>query len=379
MEFIKGMDVSMLRELEEQGAEYYLGNEKKDIFEIFKETGVNLVRLRLWHTPYTASGEPYGGGTNDMETTVSLAKRVVKNGLQFMLDFHYSDFWTDPSKQIKPKAWVDLTGAKLEQMVYDYTLKTLEELRSNEVIPTIVQIGNEITNGFLWPEGRWSVQGDEVNPVNGQKQESVFEKSASPEGMVRLLEAGIRAVKDFDNNIKVLLHLDYGTDNKLYRKWFSAIEPYNLPYDMIGMSYYPYWNGTLEELLFNMNDVSKTFHKKVLVAETAMGYTTDSLGCKGMIFAEELEKQSGYPASEEGQMEFLKKLASTIRNVDGGNGVGFLYWEPAWLPITACTWAKAAGCEYIHDKGEIGNSWANQALFNKQGKANQTLVNMKNI
>lgn len=354
MQFIKGMDVSMLKELETHGAAYYLHGEQKDIFEIFRETGVNLVRLRLWNHPYDKSGKPYGGGTNDLKTTVELAKRVKAQGLQFMLDIHYSDFWADPAKQIKPKAWEPLGGEELCTAVYVYTADVLQQLQAEGITPEIVQVGNEVTNGLLWPEGR--VEHTEV--------------------MAKLLAAGIRGVKTVLPKAKILLHLDFGTDNKMYRKWFTEIAPYGLEYDMIGMSYYPYWNGSLEELQYNMNDISRLTGKDVLVAETAIGYTTDPLGCNGVVFSEETEEKTPYPATMEGQEQFLKDLCAAVRSVDGHKGIGVLYWEPAWLPIPECAWANAIGCEYMNDKAEVGNSWANQALFDEKGNANPALLHM---
>ena len=348
MSLMKGMDVSMLRELEECGAKYYFNEEEMDIFQIFSKTGVNAVRLRLWHTPFSKEELPYGGGTNDLLTTILLAQRIMRYGLDFILDIHYSDFWTDPKKQIKPKAWENLHGVELENAVYNYTKKVLNELKAFDIKTKYVQVGNEITKGFLWPDGHIE----------------------NHEGMVKLLRAGIQAVKEFDPDIKIILHLDYGTDNALYREWFHMIEPYHLEFDIIGMSYYPYWNGDLQSLLFNMNDISKTFGKDIIVAETAFGYTSDSFGCKGMIFSDELAETVPYEISKEGQKHFMKDLMNTLHNVEENHGLGFIYWEPSWLPIKECTWATKEGCVYTKDEGEIGNSWANQALFDENGKAN---------
>lgn len=357
MIFFKGMDVSMLKELEKHGAAYYLNGERKDLFEIMKVSGVNLIRLRLWNHPYGENGEPYGGGTNDLETTIELAKRAEIHKLDIMLDFHYSDFWADPAKQIKPKEWSHLKADELREEVYRYTKETLQRMKKESILPVIVQVGNEITNGLLWPEGR--VENTEV--------------------MVSFLEAGIRGVKEVDPNIKILLHLDFGTDNELYRRWFTAIEPYKLQYDIIGMSYYPFWNGSLQDLANNMNDISCTFNKDVLVAETSIGYTTDTLGCSGIVFSEELEKKTEYPATKEGQELFLYDLCKTVRSVKNGRGIGMIYWEPEWLPIPECAWAQKIGCEYMNDKVEAGNSWANQALFDAAGNANQALVNLSKM
>lgn len=355
--FFKGADVSMLEELEQHGARYYLDDRQGDLFEILAECGVNLIRLRLWHDPYSETGESYGGGGNDLNATIRLARRAAEKGLAFLLDFHYSDFWADPAKQFKPKAWKDLHGRQLCEAVYQYTKDTLHALREAGVLPQLVQVGNEITHGFLWPDGH----------------------SDDPERMAALLGSGIRAVRETDPAIQIVLHLDFGTDNSLYRKWFTEAQTYGLDYDVIGMSYYPFWNGSIQALLDNMNDVSRTFRKDVMVAETSIGYTTDSLGCKGMVYSGELEKNSPYPGTKAGQEAFLRALIQAVRGVDDQRGIGVIYWEPAWLPIPECAWAKPVGCEYMHDTAELGNSWANQALFDKQGNANPALVHLKSM
>jgi arabinogalactan endo-1,4-beta-galactosidase len=357
MDFIKGMDVSMIKELEQHGARYYIKGVEKDFFTILKECGVNLVRLRLWNHPYDEFGNSYGGGTNDLATTIELAKRVKNNGIRFMLDFHYSDFWADPAKQIKPKAWKNFSGTKLRETVKQYTLDILYQFKKEGVLPEIVQVGNEITNGLLWPDGH----------VNNLAE------------MAQLLKAGIDGVKAVDAEIKVMLHLDFGTDNAMYRKWFSDIAPFGLDFDMIGMSYYPYWNGSIDKLLYNMNDISQTFQKDVLVAETAIGYTVDPLGCNGVVYSQEQAENTDYEPSLEGQSQFLADLYRGVREIQDHRGVGVLYWEPEWLPIPECAWANPNGCRYMNDKAEIGNSWANQALFDEKGNANQALLNFSKM
>lgn len=246
---------------------------------------------------------------------------------------------------------------ELEDAVYQYTCQTLQDLRANAVEPQYVQVGNELTNGLLWPEGH-------VDRV---------------EDMARLLNAGISAVKAFNPEIAVMLHLDFGTDNALYRRWFQAVGKYQLPYDIIGMSYYPYWNGKLELLEQNMADISRRFGKDVLVAETAIGYTADSLGCVGMVYSQELAQKTDYPPTKQGQQLFLEELTRAIRSVPDHRGRGFIYWEPEWLPFPQCAWAKPAGCGYTNDKGVLGNSWGNQALFDEQGNANPALENLKEM
>ncbi|WP_044915769.1 glycoside hydrolase family 53 protein [Butyrivibrio sp. WCE2006] len=352
MQFIKGMDVSMIKELENHGASYYLKGNKEDIFSILKECSVNMIRLRLWRDPYSSDGESYGGGTNDLETTLELARRAKENGMQVLLDIHYSDFWADPAKQVKPKAWSKISGAELEGTVYGYTALVLKEFKKNDLIPEMIQIGNEITKGLLWPDGH-------IDRVSN---------------MARLLKAGIKAARHVCPESKIVLHLDFGTNNELYRDWFKALEPYNIDYDVIGMSYYPHWNGSIKELVDNMNDISKRYDKDVIVAETSIGYTLDDLGCKGIVYGENEEKATGYPASQEGQAKFLKDLYEAVRGVSDNHGIGVFYWEPEWLPIPDCTWGSPKGCDYMHDPVEAGNAMANQALFDKNGNANEALL-----
>lgn len=354
---IKGMDVSMIMELESYGASYYLNGKKEDLFCLLKTCGVNMVRLRIWPDPYDEEGNPYGGGMNDLKTTIEIAKRVVENGMEIMLDFHYSDFWADPSKQVKPKAWKALSGKELETAVYLHTVDTLKALRNQKLIPAMVQVGNEITKGLLWPDGYVD----------------------QTERMAALLQAGIKGVREECPNAKIVLHLDFGTDNQMYRQWFDRIEPYALDFDVIGMSYYPHWNGSLQLLSDNMNDISSRYGKEVLVAETSIGYTTDTLGCKGIVFFEEQEKATGYPATMEGQEAFLRELYRTVRNVQNKKGIGVFYWEPAWLPIPDCTWASESGRLYMNDQAEAGNAMANQALFDASGNANNALLNLKTM
>lgn len=357
MQFIKGMDVSMIKELEAHGASYYMDGQKKDLFYILQECGTNMIRLRIWQDPYDEYGKPYGGGMNDLQTTIELARRTIDNKMSYMLDFHYSDFWADPAKQIKPKTWKELEGVSLETAVYLHTVNTLKALKNEQLIPSMVQIGNEITKGLLWPDGHID----------------------NPETMAMLLKAGIKGVREECPEAKIVLHLDFGTDNAQYRGWFDKVQPYHLDYDVIGMSYYPHWNGSLQLLLENMNDVSGRYDKEVLIAETSIGYTTDTLGCTGIVFLKEQENATGYPATVQGQENFLRELYAAVRSVNNNKGIGVFYWEPAWLAIPDCKWANKSGCDYMKDKVEAGNAMANQALFDAAGNANRALLQLKTM
>lgn len=357
MEFIKGMDISMIKELEHSGATYRLNEKEEDLFHLLKECGTNMVRIRIWPDPYDEKGNSYGGGGNDLQTTIGIAKRTVESGMDFMLDFHYSDFWADPAKQIKPKAWRKLTGEALETAVYLHTVDTLKALKNRKLVPSMVQVGNEITKGLLWPDG-------------------YVDRS---ESMAGLLWAGIKGVREECQEAKIVLHLDFGTDNEMYRQWFDRIAPYRLDYDVIGMSYYPHWNGSLNKLLDNMDDISSRYDKDVLVAETSIGYTTETFGCNGIVYSKEHAEMTGYPATQEGQEAFLRDLFATVRKVKGARGIGVFYWEPAWLPVEGCTWASKSGSIYMKETETAGNAMANMALFDEKGNANSALVNMKTM
>ena len=369
MEFIKGMDISMLPELEDAGVTYYDNGNPEELLSVLQKNGVNAIRLRIWNDPYDVNHCPYGGGTNDIQAVLNIAQRIRDKGMYFLLDFHYSDFWTDPKKQIKPKMWRDLSGEKLGSAIYQYTETVLRELKEKGLAPDMVQVGNEITNGFVWPEG----QLDTYLYLEEKQPERKYEK------MFSLLNKGIQAVRDVDSGMKIVLHLDVGGDNGLYREWFDAAELYNVDYDVIGLSYYPYWHASLEKLESNICDISQRYQKDILVVETAYGFTLEGEEDCSLVFTRECENQGGYPATPEGQAEFLKDLITCIRKVPENRGKGFFYWEPAWIPGNGTTWATLEGQEYTGDRAPVGNTWANQALFDYKGNVLPGLAMLKEI
>lgn len=357
MDFIKGMDISMLKEVEDLGGKFYDDGIELDVFQILKKYSINAIRLRLWHDPFDWALNPYGGGGNDFNTTVELAERIIKHKMSFVLNIHYSDFWTDPGKQIKPKAWEKLSGIELENKVYSYTRNILRNLKMRGLMPDMVQVGNELTNGFLWPDG----------------------KISNHRAMMSLLKKGISAVKDVSNDIKIIIHLDNGCDNVMYRDWFDKAQNEGVDYDIIGLSYYPYWNGTLDELEDNMNDISDRYGKNVIVVETAYGFTTETHPNANMIFSKELADMTAFEPTRLGQSMFMTQLMNRIRNVKNQRGKGFFYWEPAWLPVEGSTWSTIEGRKYIGDVSEGGNSWANQALFDFNGNALPALKSIRDF
>ena len=358
MKFVKGMDLSTLLELERCGAKYYDNGEERDLLAIMKSYDVDTIRIRLWNDPWSETGESYGAGENDLKTSLEIAKRVTAAGFGVLLNFHYSDFWADPGKQIKPKAWADY-GVK-EQAVYDYTLESMQTFLDAGVNITMVQVGNELSNGLLWPEG----------------------KVPNYDNIATFVNAGIRAVRKADAAIPVMIHLDNGGNNALYREWFDNFTKRGEDFEIIGLSYYPFWHGSLQMLNDNMNDIAERYGKDLVIAEVSMGYTMEDYKNyeklsdeerKGYATRPALVEKIEYPMTKQGQYDFMEDFLNRISHIKGGKGKGFFYWEPAWIPVPGSGWATPASLKYMNDPGPCGNEWANQALFDYDGNALPTL------
>ena len=294
LNYIKGMDISSLDEIEKLGAKFYDNGEEKDLLTILKSYGTNYIRLRIWNDPKSPEGEPYGAGNTDYHTMLRMAKRVKAAELGFLLDFHYSDFWADPGKQRKPKAWEHFTVEQLEQAVYEFTKETMEHLIQEGTAPDMVQVGNELSNGLLWPEGQVPNYGN----------------------IARFVSSGIRAVKETCPTAKIMIHLDNGGNNALYREWFDQYINQNQgeDFDIIGLSYYPFWHGTLDELSNNMNDIAVRFGKELVIAEVSMGHTVEDYAefeklsaenRKGMATKPALCEKVPFPMTEQGECAFM--------------------------------------------------------------------------
>lgn len=360
MKFVKGMDLSTLLELERCGAKYYDNGEERDLLTIMKSYDVDTIRIRLWNDPWSETGESYGAGENDLKTSLEIAKRVTAAGFGVLLNFHYSDFWADPGKQIKPKAWADYGVKELEQAVYDYTLESMQTFLDAGVNITMVQVGNELSNGLLWPEG----------------------KVPNYDNIATFVNAGIHAVRKADATIPVMIHLDNGGNNALYREWFDNFTKRGEDFEIIGLSYYPFWHGSLQMLNDNMNDIAERYGKDLVIAEVSMGYTMEDYKNyeklsdeerKGYATRPALVEKIEYPMTKQGQYDFMEDFLNRISHIKGGKGKGFFYWEPAWIPVPGSGWATPASLKYMNDPGPCGNEWANQALFDYDGNALPTL------
>ena len=331
-DFIKGVDISTFQALEDSGVKFYDGGKQGDLLAILKAHGVNYVRLRVWNTPTES------GGYNDRKKLLLLAPRVKAAGLKLLVDFHYSDFWADPGKQVKPAAWDQLNEPQLQKAVYDYTRDELSGLKAVNAYPDMVQIGNEINSGMLLPDG------------------SVSDFA----GLAGLLKQGVRAVRDTTpkgSGTKIMLHLANGGDNAEFVRFFDQIRAQGIDYDVIGLSYYPYWHGPFPALRANMNDLAARYGKEIVVAETAYPYTlADGDNSGGNIAGPERTQKGGLPATVANQMLVTQTVMNTVAQVPGGKGLGVFYWEPAWIPGVGWKTGEA-------------NGWENQAMFDFKGNA----------
>jgi len=310
--FIKGADISWLPQMEASGYTFYSDSgQAQDCFQILKEHGINAIRLRTWLNP---SDDKFSGHCSK-EETVTMAVRAKKWGMKVMIDFHYSDSWADPSKQIKPTAWVGHSISQLLTDVYDHTYDVMTALATAGVAPEWVQVGNEITHGMLLPDG-----GTRNNWLQ----------------LAQLLNKGYDAVKAVSPESKVILHIDKGNDIAQSREWFDNARKNNVKYDIIGLSYYPYWaNGSMvngkwvngnpdyklsiDDLGDNLIDLASRYGKEVMVVET--GDSDDK---------------------PEKTYDMLVAVQKKVSAVPDKKGLGVFYWEPegarSWSSYHSSAW-----------------------------------------
>ena len=330
--FYYGADLSYVNEMEDCGAVYKDSNENfKDPYKIFAEAGTNLVRIRLWHNPIWTNYS----NINDVKKSIQRAK---SEGMNVLLDFHYSDSWADPSNQEIPAAWLNQINNTelLGDLVYNYTFDTLNELYNSNLLPEIVQIGNEI-NAMILQNGevKW--------PIDWLRNSALINK-------------GIKAVRDISNQknkkIEIMLHIAQ-PENALW--WFS--EAFNAgitDFDWIGLSYYPLWSEyNLNTIDTPLKNLIETYAKKLMIVETAYPFTLINADSANNIIGENA-LIPGYPASQQGQLDYLNDLKTKISE-SGGQGI--IYWEPAWVSTNCKTlWGQ-------------GSHWDNATLFDHNNKS----------
>lgn len=323
---IRGVDISTLKKSEDRGGVYRdsSGNQR-DALAILRESGANYARLKVWVNP--------ADGYNNKARVLTMASRVKAQGMKLLVDFHYSDSWADPGKQYKPAAWSSLSFNALRQAVYDHTYDVLNALKAQGTTADMVQVGNEINDGMLWPDGR----------------------SNNWANLAQLLTAGSNAVKAVNPSTQVMLHLAEGGNNSQHRWWFDQAVSRGVPFDVIGVSHYIYWHGSVASLQANINDLASRYGKPIVVAETAYGFTLAADDSEPNIFNSSLAQAGGYPASAQGQSDALRAVIDAVKAVPNGRGLGVFYWEPTWTAVSGNGWDPT--------NPSSGNGWENQALF----------------
>ena len=314
----------MLKQVEDNGGVFYENGNQIDPIQIFKDKGINTARIKIWHTPSL--------NYNNLESVLEIANRASSVGLDLFLDFHYSDTWADPSHQTKPAAWIDLNFETLCDSVEQYSRHVITKLKNQNTLPKYVQIGNETDCGLLWPDGY--VCDESNNNYQWNKLRELF---------IHAIE-GVNSVLDTEDTLKIISHVSSGGN------WFfNNLIDQSVDIDILSISYYPIWHGTLSDLNENMDELGNEFQKPVLIAETAYPFTLQWNDNTNNIVGLENQLLENYEASEEGQFSFLYDL---ITLVDGNDyGLGICYWAPDWISTS-----------------EFGSPWENQALFDFDGE-----------
>ena len=316
-----------------------------DAVEAFADAGANLVRLKVWVNP--------ADGYNTTNEVVATAKRVKAAGMKVLVDFHYSDRWTDPGAQGMPAAWVGLSPQAVADAVYAHTFEVLSALKNAGATADSVQVGNEINPGMLWPLGQtW-----DVNPSDNVT-------GAQWDNLALFLTAGSRAAKDVSAQTDVILHLtniNNGIGGLTW--WFDEVSKRGVPFDTIGLSYYGYWHGSMADLQHAITTLSARYDRDVIVVENSYPFTLadDSVDPWENVIRSQSQLVPGYPATPEGQAANFRAVQDVVASAPGGRGLGVVSWEPAWTAVPGNGWDPA--------DPTTGNAWENQAMFDFDGRA----------
>lgn len=358
-DFIKGMDVSSVIAQEASGIKYYNeAGEEEDIFKVLADAGVNYIRVRVWNDPYDAEGNGYGGGNCDTAKAAEIGKRAAQYGMKLLVDYHYSDFWADPSKQFAPKAWEGMSIDEKCEAIYEFTKDSLTEIAEAGADIGMVQIGNEINYGM-------SGETSEPNVMKLLKQAS---------------KAVREVAKETKADIKVAVHFtEIGDYNFIMGKAIS-LRDYEVDYDIFGISYYNYWHGDLEQLEYILSEVKRFFKKDTVIMETSYMYTTEE-GDASHNSVSTADIVDGYAASVQSQATCIRDIAATASKA---GALGLFYWEGAWIPVGSdydsnmeiwekygSGWASSYASDYDPEDAGVyygGSSWDNQAMFDWNGK-----------
>ena len=368
-DFIMGMDASCVPSLEASGVKYYdHDGAEKDVYEILSENGINYIRVRVWNDPFDSNGNGYGGGNCDIENAIEIGKRATEYGMKVLVNFHYSDFWADPAKQMVPKAWESMNIDEKSEALYQYTKDCLQKLIDAGVDVGMVQIGNE-TNG--------SMCGESSSSLGGWKK------------ITQLMSAGSRAVREVCPNALVAIHFANPEKVTNYVSYSKNLDYYQVDYDVFASSYYPFWHGTLDNLAQVLSDVAKTYNKKVMVAETSYAFTAENTDFYGNTIGDGGGIVKDYPFTLQGQANLVRDVVDTVANKTT-NGIGVFYWEGTWISVGGESyeenlalwerygsgWASSYAAEYDpDDAGQWygGCSVDNQTFFDENGRATESL------
>ena len=358
-DFIRGMDASAVLVNENSGVKYYNYNgEEQDVFQTLAEAGVNYIRLRVWNDPYDENGNGYGGGNNDVATAITLGKRATQYGMKVCIDFHYSDFWADPKRQHAPKAWEGMSVEEKSDALYTFTKESLTEMLEADVDVGMVQIGNEINHGM---------SGESFLP-----------------SVTKLLEAGSRAVREIsaerEKDIQIVVHYTNIEDLGQIDGLVSNLENAKLDYDILGLSYYPFWDGNNENMQKVARMIQEKYGKEVVIAETSYCYTSeDGDGCGNSLVGTD-DLVDGYGATVQSQAAMIRDICAAAHEA---GVLGVFYWEGTWIPVGEATadnspiwekygsgWASSFASDYDPEDAGLyygGCSWDNQAMFDFHG------------
>ncbi|MBQ1632307.1 MAG: glycosyl hydrolase 53 family protein [Clostridia bacterium] len=326
-DFILGMDASAVIAEEQSGVKYYnFAGEEQDVFKTLAENGVTHIRVRVWNHPYDAEGHGYGGGNNDVLKAVEIGKRATRYGMRLIVDFHYSDFWADPGKQMVPLAWKDMNIREKADALYAFTKDALLTMKAGGVAVGMVQLGNE-TNGALCGESHF-------------------------ENIARLMQAGGKAVREVCPDALIAVHLANPERDGAYDGFAKKLEAFEVDYDVLASSYYPYWHGTIENLQNVLNGIAEKYGKKVMVMETSYAYTGADTDFSGNTISDESANiVKDYPFTVQGQANNVRNVIDTVAHTK--NGIGVVYWEGTWITVGTSSW------EENHEKWEkYGSGWA---------------------
>lgn len=359
-DFIFGMDASCVPALEKSGVKYYdFDGAEQDVFRILADNGINYIRVRVWNDPYDAQGNGYGGGNCDIENAIAIGRRATACGMKLLVNFHYSDFWADPAKQMVPKAWQGMEIEEKTDAVYRFTKDCLTRLRDAGVDVGMVQVGNE-TNGYMCGEKTWF-------------------------NIQYLMQAGAKATREIFPDALVALHFANPEKAGNYATYAKKMDYYQVDYDVFATSYYPYWHGTLENLSAIMTDIADTYGKKVMVMETSYAYTGADTDFSGNTIGEGGTVIKDYPFTVQGQANAIRQVTDTVVNGMPG-GIGVVYWEGTWISVGGGSWEEnhalwerdgsgwASSYAAGYDPADAGRYYGgcavdNQAFFDEKGHA----------